>query len=138
MNTLVIIPVRNPKSTLVSHVESLICECAQVIIVNDASYAKYNGIFEELSRLPGVTVIDHAFRQGRNASLRTAFAYYDAHLLPIRVMDLSTEIRDEYYQTSHVLRSIRIRANAAGEHLRDSLIAIEDAAMQIPFMRTAR
>lgn len=138
MNTLVIIPVRNPKATLVSHIQSLICECAQVIIVNDASYAKYNGIFEELSQLPGVTVIDHSFRQGRNASLRTAFAYYDAHLLPIRVMDLKTEIRDEYYKTSHVLRSIRIHANAAGEHIKDRIIAIEDAAMQIPFMRTAR
>ena len=45
MNTLVIIPVHNPKDSLVSRVESLICECAQVIIVNDASSAKYKNTF---------------------------------------------------------------------------------------------
>ena len=138
MNTLVIIPVHNPKDSLVSRVESLICECAQVIIVNDASSAKYKSIFEELSRLPGVTILDHTFRQGRNASLRTALEYYDARLLPIRAMDLMTEISEEYYQTSHVLRSVRARANAAGELLLDRITAIEDVVLQIPFMRTAR
>ena len=138
MNTLVIIPVHNPKDSLVSRVESLICECAQVIIVNDASSAKYKNIFEELSHLPGVTILDHSFRQGRNASLRTALEYYDARLQPIRAMDLMTEISEEYYQTAHVLRSIRIRANAAGELFLDRIAAIEDVVLQIPFMRTAR
>ena len=138
MNTLVIIPVHNPKDSLVSRVESLICECAQVIIVNDASSARYKNIFEELSHLPGVTILDHSFRQGRNASLRTALEYYDARLQPIRAMDLMTEISEEYYQTAHVLRSIRIRANAAGELLLDRIAAIEDVVLQIPFMRTAR
>ena len=138
MNTLVIIPVHNPKDSLVSRVESLICECAQVIIVNDASSAKYKNTFEELSRLPGVTVLDHSFRQGRNASLRTALEYYDARLQPIRAMDLMTEISEEYYQTSHVLRRVRARANAAGELLLDRIAAIEDVVLQIPFMRTAR
>ena len=138
MNTLVIIPVHNPKDSLVSRVESLICECAQVIIVNDASSAKYKSIFEELSRLPGVTILDHTFRQGRNASLRTALEYYDARLLPIRAMDLLTEISEEYYQTAHVLRSVRARANAAGELLLDRIATIEDVVLQIPFMRTAR
>ena len=138
MNTLVIIPVHNPKDSLVSRVESLICECAQVIIVNDASSAKYKNIFEELSHLPGVTILIHSFRQGRNASLRTAFEYYDTRLQPIRSMDLTTEISEEYYQTSHVLRSVRVRANAAGELLLDRIAAIEDIVLQIPFMRTAR
>ena len=138
MNTLVIIPVHNPKDSLVSRVESLICECAQVIIVNDASSTKYKYIFEELSHLPGVTVLDHSFRQGRNASLRTALEYYDARLQPIRAMDLMTEISEEYYQTSHVLRRVRARANAAGELLLDRIAAIEDVVLQIPFMRTAR
>lgn len=138
MNTLVIIPVHNPKDSLVSRVESLICECAQVIIVNDASGAKYKSIFEELSRLPGVTILDHTFRQGRNASLRTALEYYDARLLPIRAMDLLTEISEEYYQTAHVLRSVRARANAAGEILLDRIATFEDIVLQIPFMRTAR
>jgi len=138
MNTLVIIPVHNPKDSLVSRVESLICECAQVIIVNDASGAKYRNIFEELSHLPGVTILDHSFRQGRSASLRTALEYYDARLQPIRSMDLTTEISEEYYQTSHVLRSVRVRANAAGEILLGHIAAIEDIVLQIPFMRTAR
>lgn len=138
MNTLVIIPVHNPKDSLVSRVESLICECAQVIIVNDASSAKYKSIFEELSRLPGVTILDHTFRQGRSASLRTALEYYDARLLPIRAMDLLTEISEEYYQTAHVLRSVRARANAAGEIILDRIATFEDIVLQIPFMRTAR
>ena len=53
-------------------------------------------------------------------------------------MDLTTEISEEYYQTSHVLRSVRARANAAGELLLDRIAAIEDIVLQIPFMRTAR
>ena len=138
MNTLVIIPVHNPKDSLVSRVESLICECAQVIIVNDASSTKYKNIFEELSKLPGVTILDHSFRQGRNASLRTAFEYYDTRLQPIRAMDLTTEVSEEYYQTSHVLRSVRVRAHAAGEILLGRIAAFEDIVLQIPFMRTAR
>ena len=138
MNTLVIIPVHNPKDSLVSRVESLICECAQVIIVNDASSAKYKNIFEELSQLPGVTILNHSFRQGRNASLRTALEYYDARLQSIRSMDLTTEISEEYYQTSHVLRGVRVRANAAGQILLDRLASFEDIVLQIPFMRTAR
>ena len=138
MNTLVIIPVHNPKGSLVSRVESLICECAQVIIVNDASSAKYKSIFEELSQLPGVTILNHSFRQGRNASLRTALEYYDARLQPIRAMDLTTEISEDYYQTTHVLRSVRVRANAASEILLDHIAAFEDIVLQIPFMRTAR
>ena len=138
MNTLVIIPVHNPKDSLVSRVESLICECAQVIIVNDASSTKYKNIFEELSRLPGVTILDHSFRQGRNASLRIALEYYDARLQPIRAMDLTTEMNEEYYQTSHVLRSVRVRANAAGQILLDRLASFEDIVLQIPFMRTVR
>ena len=138
MNTLVIIPVHNPKDSLVSRVESLICECAQVIIVNDASSAKYKNIFEELSHLPGVTILDHSFRQGRNASLRTALEYYDERLQPIRAMDLTTDISEEYYQTSHVLRIVRVRANAAGQILLGRLASFEDIVLQIPFMRTAR
>jgi len=138
MNTLVIIPVHNPKDSLVSRVESLICECAQVIIVNDASGAKYRNIFEELSHLPGVTILDHSFRQGRNASLRTALEYYDERLQPIRAMDLTTDISEEYYQTSHVLRIVRVRANAAGQILLGRLASFEDIVLQIPFMRTAR
>ena len=138
MNTLVIIPVHNPKDSLVSRVESLICGCAQVIIVNDASSAKYKSIFEELSQLPGVTILNHSFRQGRNASLRTALEYYDARLQPIRAMDLTTEMNEEYYQTTHVLRSVRVRANAASEILLDRIAAFEDIVLQIPFMRTAR
>ena len=53
-------------------------------------------------------------------------------------MDLTTEMNEEYYQTSHVLRGVRVRANAAGQILLDRLASFEDIVLQIPFMRTAR
>lgn len=135
MNTLVIIPAHNPKNALVSHVESLICQCAQVIVVDDASSAKYNSLFEEISYLPGVTVIRHTFRQGRNAALRTALEYYDAHLAPIRAMNIDTEISDDYYAAAHVLRIVRAGFLAAGAVITDRIDAIGDVILQIPIRR---
>lgn len=138
MNSLVIIPAHNPKDALVSHVESLICQCAQVIVVDDASHPKYSIIFEEIGRLPGVTVIRHSFRQGRNAALRSALEYYEAHLAPIRAMDLGTDISEDFYVTAHILRKVRVGITAAGDVLANRLDVLGDVILQIPVRRAVR
>ena len=109
MDSVIIIPTNNPGRELVSYVEELISACVpHVIIVNDGSDAEFSQIFEELSMLPGVTLLAQA-EKDRESAMALAIDYYEAHLLPLGVSGVRTVLFENEEQAERVL-------HAAEEH----------------------
>ena len=103
MDSVIIIPTHNPGRELVSYVEELISACVpHVIVVNDGSDAEYSQIFEELSMLPGVTLLAQA-ENDRESAMALAVDYYEAHLLPLGVTGVRTVIFENEEQAERVL-----------------------------------
>lgn len=72
----VIIPAFNPQQSFVPFVQKLFSlNIAQIVIVNDGSDAKYEGIFEELATFENCHVIHHDQNYGKGHTLKTAFTY---------------------------------------------------------------
>ncbi len=103
MDSVIIIPTHNPGRELVSYVEELISACVpHVIVVNDGSDAEYSQIFEELSMLPGVTLLVQA-ENDRESAMALAVDYYESHLLPLGVTGVRTVIFENEEQAERVL-----------------------------------
>lgn len=76
MNTIVIVPSLNPDGKMVNTVKSILAEgFTDVVVVNDGSGPEYLSFFEEVSKLPGVTVLTHEVNKGKGRAMKTAFAY---------------------------------------------------------------
>ena len=76
MNTIVIVPSLNPDGKMVNTVKSILAEgFNDVVVVNDGSGPEYLSFFEEVSKLPGVTVLTHEVNKGKGRAMKTAFAY---------------------------------------------------------------
>lgn len=74
--SLIIIPALEPAPQLVDYVRSLLQEgFRQIIIVNDGSSPKSEGIFSALAQLPGCVVLRHGVNRGKGAALKTALQY---------------------------------------------------------------
>ena len=72
----VIIPAFNPQQSFVPFVQKLFSlNIAQIVIVNDGSDVKYEGIFEELATFENCHVIHHDQNYGKGHTLKTAFTY---------------------------------------------------------------
>ena len=103
MDSVIIIPTHNPGRELLSYVEELISACVpHVIVVNDGSDAEYSQIFEELSMLPGVTLLAQS-ENDRESAMAIAVDYYEAHLLPLGVSGVRTVIFENEEQAERVL-----------------------------------
>ena len=71
-----LIPALNPPPDLADVVASLAGEAfAAVVVVDDGSAGAYRERFEQVARLPGVTVLRHAANQGKGAALRTGLRH---------------------------------------------------------------
>lgn len=51
-----------------------------VVIVNDGSSEKYDGIFDSLAAMDGVTVLRHEVNRGKGCGLKTGYTYIRDHL----------------------------------------------------------
>ncbi len=51
-----------------------------VVIVNDGSSEKYDGIFDSLAAMDGVTVLRHVVNRGKGCGLKTGYTYIRDHL----------------------------------------------------------
>ena len=76
MNTTVIVPSLNPDGKMVNTVKSILAEgFTDVVVVNDGSGPEYLPFFEEVAKLPGVTLLTHEVNKGKGRAMKTAFAY---------------------------------------------------------------
>ena len=102
MDSVIIIPTHNPGRELVSYVEELISACVpHVLVVNDGSDAEYSQIFEEISMLPGVTLLSQAVKD-RESAMALAIDYYEAHLRPLGVSGVRTVLFENEEQAERV------------------------------------
>ena len=92
MKSAYIITTHNPDEGLVSYVESLISECvSQIVIVNEASDAEYQPVYDMLAMYPGCTVLTYEMN-GEDAFAK-ALAWCDVHFSPFGYTDV---VRVEY------------------------------------------
>lgn len=76
MKTTVIVPSLNPDEKMVNTVKGIIADgFDDVIVVNDGSAPEYLAPFEEVGRLPEVTVLTHDVNYGKGRAMKTAFQY---------------------------------------------------------------
>lgn len=93
MKSAYIITTHNPDENLVSYVESLISECvSQIVIVNEASDAEYQPIYDMLAMYPGCTVLNYTEVSGEEAFAK-ALSWCDVHFSAFGYTDV---IRVEY------------------------------------------
>jgi putative flippase GtrA len=67
-----LIPAYQPSSALVDLVRKLDAfRLVPILVINDGSDAKCDSIFEEIRKIPSVTVLEHACNLGKGAALKT-------------------------------------------------------------------
>ena len=75
-----VVPSLNPTRQLKSTVVGLLAACfAGVILVNDGSRPETEEYFQELDRLPQVTLLTHPVNRGKGAAMKTAFTWLLEH-----------------------------------------------------------
>lgn len=75
-----VVPSLNPTRQLTSTVEGLLAAgFARVILVNDGSRPETEEYFQELDRLPQVTLLTHPVNRGKGAAMKTAFTWLLEH-----------------------------------------------------------
>ena len=118
MKSAYIITTHNPDENLVTYVESLISECvSQIVIVNEASDAEYQPIYDMLAMYPGCTVLSYAM--SGEAAFVKALTWCDTHLSPYGYTDV---IRVEY---ANETQREDVRNHAAAEAARPAYVVPE-------------
>lgn len=83
---IILIPACNPNKTLLTFIEQLLKNSfLHIVIVNDGSDHHADHIFQTLSEIKGVTILNHANNEGKGRAIKTGltyiiknFKYYDA------------------------------------------------------------
>jgi len=104
----IVIPAYKPNQnllTLTRHLRSL-CDCA-IVVVDDGSGSTFSGLFDDVSGIPGVTVIRNAVNLGKGAALKNGFN----HAL-VAFPDIIS----------------LVTADADGQHLSDDIMAVANAS----------
>ncbi len=80
MNKVLLIPAYNPEEKIIAVVKGLPKGVFdKVLIVNDGSNPKYSEIFNILSTVENVKILEHEINQGKGAALKTGFSYILKH-----------------------------------------------------------
>ena len=73
---IILIPACNPNKTLLTFIENLIEKpFLHIVIVNDGSEQHANHIFQTLSKIKGVTVLNHTKNEGKGRAIKTGLTY---------------------------------------------------------------
>lgn len=76
MKVTVIVPSLNPDEKMVNTVKNIIADgFDDIVVVNDGSAPEYLSYFEEVAKLPEVTVLTHEVNRGKGRAMKTAFEY---------------------------------------------------------------
>lgn len=99
-----VIPAYKPEETCKFTIEEAIeAGFSRVIVVNDGSGPGFEGFFDEISKIPQVTLLHHAINQGKGRALKTVFHHILNHQLPIEAI---------------------VTADADGQHLVSDMVKI--------------
>lgn len=75
-DAIILIPAYNPDEKLVRVIKDIIAKrFSKIIVVNDGSSKESNAIFETISKLDPVTVVDHPVNQGKGRALKTGLSF---------------------------------------------------------------
>lgn len=105
---IILIPACNPNTTLVTFIEQLIVNpFLHIIIVNDGSDLHADHLFQTLSEIKGVTILNHANNEGKGRAIKTGLTYIIKNF--------------KYYEGV-------ITAGADGQHRVEDLIRISNSS----------
>ncbi len=77
MNYVVVIPSLEPDDKLVPYIKRLLSAGIQkIIVVNDGSSDKCNGIFNEIGSIEQCSLLTHEINRGKGAAIKTALKFY--------------------------------------------------------------
>src|SRR5437868_1538102 len=75
-HVLALIPAYRPPVTLISLIDELRhCGCPAFIVVDDGSGPAFDGLFDALRGVPGVSVLSHPINLGKGAALKTGMSH---------------------------------------------------------------
>ena len=133
MRTVVIVPSLNPDEKMVNTVKGIIeGGFDDIIVVNDGSGQEYLWAFEEVAKLPQVTVLTHEVNRGKGRAMKTAFEY----VLNNRKDVLGVITVDADGQ--HLPKDIRACVNAMEAEPDKVILGVRDFSQpQVPFKSKA-
>jgi len=108
MSSVIVIPAYQPAENLLTLIHQLLKQKPQqrIIVVNDGSAPASASIFDQISKIPQVELLQHAVNLGKGQALKTAFNYFLTHYGP------------EYIGV--------VTADADGQHLVNDILHIAD------------
>ncbi len=80
METVVVIPSLEPDLRLEPYVRGLGEAGYQVVVVDDGSSEKYQGIFSDIAKVENTAVLHHEVNKGKGCALKTAYAYIEKNM----------------------------------------------------------
>jgi glycosyltransferase involved in cell wall biosynthesis len=110
MKIVLLIPAYNPEHKLVTILKELPDQAFyHILIVNDGSHESYKKVFDNLSKINNLTLLEHEKNKGKGAALKSGF--------------------------SHIVRKIKecdavITADADGQHSSKDILAMCDAVSE--------
>jgi len=108
----IIIPAYQPGEQLVSVIDRLQeLGAARIVVINDGSSLDCDTVFNKISAMSVVHVLEHAENRGKGAALRTGFQYVLDHVAGCGSV---------------------VTADADGQHRPDDIIGVQQAAMTYP------
>ncbi|MBQ9901822.1 MAG: bifunctional glycosyltransferase family 2/GtrA family protein [Clostridia bacterium] len=80
MNIVIMIPALNPDEKLTNYVRQLATEnFREIVVINDGSSQKSDGIFDEIAAMEHCTVLRHEVNRGKGRALKTGMEYVLKH-----------------------------------------------------------
>ncbi|MBU1194137.1 MAG: bifunctional glycosyltransferase family 2/GtrA family protein [Proteobacteria bacterium] len=76
MKTILLIPAYHPEEKIVSLLKDIPKDVFhQILVINDGSGPEYDPVFDQLSGIDTIKIINHTQNQGKGAALKTGFAH---------------------------------------------------------------
>lgn len=119
--SIVVIPAYEPPSSLINYVNALIeGGVSNVIIVNDGSPKKYDGVFFEAQKIEGVTLLTYSKNQGKGYALKYAFNYVKENF------DSSSVVVTADCDGQHTVKDVLSLANVATNNTNALILGTRD------------
>ncbi|NLW70890.1 MAG: glycosyltransferase [Eubacteriaceae bacterium] len=108
MKTIVLIPALNPDEKTLRYVNELNgVGFDKIIVINDGSSADYDGVFDELAKVEGVTVLTHKVNQGKGRGLKTGFNHILKEYSPDEITGVVTADADGQHCAADTLAAAK-------------------------------
>ena len=109
---IVVIPSYEPPSSFIAYVQNLILNGVyQVVVVNDGSSEKYNGVYDKIKDINGVTLLSYQDNRGKGYALKFAFEH------------INKEIIKDY---------VIVTADCDGQHAINDVLNLANASIKNP------